>query len=68
MPVGSFKRVGLGSNKLRLHEILRSKALSESTSKAEDVKRLLKVEGNRLLGGSYDDNMKYSWKYRLVKN
>ena len=60
--------MGLGSNKLRLHEIVRSKALSKSTPKAAGVKRLLKVEGNRLLGGSYDDNMKYSWKYRFVKN
>jgi len=46
--------VGLGSNKLRLYEIVGSKALSKSTSKA-DVKRLLKVEGNRSLDGSYDD-------------
>lgn len=45
----------LGSNKLRLYEIVRSKALSNSTSKV-DVKRLLKVEGNRSLNGSYDDN------------
>ena len=45
----------LGSNKLRLYEIVRSKALSKSTSKV-DVKRLLKVEGNRSLNGSYDDN------------
>ena len=47
--------MGLGSNKLRLYEIVRSKALSKSTSKV-DVKRLLKVEGNRSLNGSYDDN------------
>ena len=50
--------MGLGRNKLRLYEIVRSKqskALSKSTSKV-DVKRLLKVEGNRSLNGSYDDN------------
>ena len=47
--------MGLGSNKLRLYEIERSKALSKSTSKV-DVKRLLKVEGNRSLNGSYDNN------------
>ena len=47
--------MGFGSNKLRLYEIVRSKALSKSTSKV-DVKRLLKVEGNRSLNGSYDDN------------
>lgn len=47
--------MGLGSNKLRLYEIVRSKALSKSTSKV-DVKRLLKVEGNRSLNGSYDNN------------
>lgn len=47
--------MGLGSNKLRLYEIVRSKALSKSTSKV-DVKRLSKVEGNRSLNGSYDNN------------
>ena len=55
--------MGLGSNKLRLYEIVRSKALSKSTSKV-DVKRLLTVEGNRSLNSSYDDNI----KYRFAKN
>ena len=55
--------LGSSSNKLRLYEIVGSKALNKSTSKA-DVKRLLKVEGNTLSDGSYDDNI----KYRFVKN